>query len=156
MARDSFEVDDTKSAKFNAGVLMTERVNEIQRLINFCKNNPKAFNEDYQEWNFNLWFANIDTLYDEIDGFLSQKGIEDSKQQDFVLRLRKKIREIIEKYPIMRKIRKDPLKPPTEDINEEHWKVLKKAFEYYERIVRRYGLKYKILAATIEDDLDEI
>lgn len=156
MERVSFEVDNTKSAKFNAGVLMTERVNEIQRLINFCKTNPKAFNEDYQEWHFNLWLVNIDTLYDEIDGFLSQTGIDNSKQQNFVLNLRKKIREMIEKYPIMRRIRKDPSKPPTEEINHENWKVLKKAFEYYERIVRRYGLKYKILAATIEDDLDEI
>ena len=144
MAEEDYQIDETKSAKFNAGVLQTQRVNKILDLLNFCKNNPLAFNIDYNDWNFNLIQSSIGNLYDEIDGFL------DDKERKLCIDMLHKITEIVEKYPLLENQRKAASGSNTKVPNADNWKILKRAFEHAERIIKRYGIKYQVIAATID------
>jgi len=144
---EEYNFDEGKSAKFNAGVLQTERINEILKTLNFCKINPMAFNSDYIDWNFNIQLRCIYSLYLEIDSYMKK---EEGKK---CIQIYEKIEELIEKYPLLEEKRQ--FNKPVEKIpNQTNWKILKKAFDNFERTVKKYGVKYQILSATIDEDLE--
>lgn len=127
--------EEIKSSKFNAGVLQTVRIDKILDLLNFCKINPIAWNEDQLDWNYNVWMGCVENLYGEVEGFLSKL------ESDGILTIKLKIDEMIKTYPI-----RENYKKPNQ-INVSNFEVIKKAISYYERVVKRYGVKYKLLAA---------
>ena len=129
------EYEEIQSSKFNAGILGTQRVNEILVLLNQCKMNPLAWNLEQSDWNYNLILRCIENLYGEVEGFLNDK--ETQKAIDINL----KIKELMEEYPI-----KDNIKKPNL-YNQKSYEILMKAFGYYERIIKRYGTKYKLLVS---------
>ena len=128
---------DQKDSKFNAGILQTKRLHDILVLLNFCKANPLAINMDYNDWNYNIWFKQIKTLHDEIDAWIVQKEREE------LLAYRKKISELMKKYPVHETIKKQFSKE--QKVNEANWKLIEEGLEKFERRVKHYGLKYKLL-----------
>ena len=148
MGYDEYAVDEGKSAKFNAGVLQTQRINKILDLINFCKNNPLAFNMDQNDWNFNIILRCVNNLFDEIEGFMKR---DESK---ICVQIKERINKLIIDYPIIDNIKRSPYGNPEKQINESNWRILQKALDHYERLVRRYGIKYQILSATKDDFLE--
>lgn len=147
---EEYNIDSGKSAKFNAGILATMRINKILDLLNFSKYNPLAYNSDYNEWNFNLQIRSINNLYDEIECYM------DKDERNSCVLISDKIDELILKYPILESKKLSPTDQPKKIPNESHWRIIKKAIERYERLIKRYGIKYQVLSATSDDDMDEL
>jgi len=143
---DEYEIADGKSAKFNAGVLMTQRLNKVIDLINYCRLTPEAYHNDYSNYCINLWFNGLKTLYDECDGWV------DEEERAVCHRWRKALEEAFKKFPIIEQKRREGKLTPIP--NDENFTKLKLALEIFEREVRRLGIKYEILAASIDHDLD--
>ena len=148
MGNDYDDIEDSKNAKFNAGVLGTQRVNETLKLINFCKSNPLAYNADYCDWNFIIWFRNIIILYGEIDGFLS------FEERDACFKMKEKILYLMKKYPIRETKRIGSPNNIQTAINEGNWDIIMKAIETYELVVKRYGVDHSIIASISDSGLE--
>lgn len=124
------------TAKYNAGVLGTERLDKTLTLLNFSKINPTAWNNDHMEYNFLLTVQCINVIYHEIDSYVSDT------ERELCLKIAEKIDELVEKYPIYERSKKP---------NLENWKRIKKAIDYYERKVKQLAFKYHIISAPKEE-----
>ena len=144
---DGFE--ETKSAKFNAGVLSTKRIDKLLDTMNSCKHSLSAWNLVFQDWNYNIWFNNIDSLFDEIEGFLNEEESKKCIKFSFL------IDKMMSEFPIHSQESKHPEQQQVKyRLNKENLTILKRALQKYERIVRRYGIKYQIITAVAEEDYD--
>lgn len=143
-AYDYTDIEDKTSSKYNAGILQTIRINDALKLINFCKVNPLAWNEEYCDWGYNLLWRSINNLYEEIDAFL------DKEERKNCLILREKIEAMLKKYPIL--INKRKLNKVEKIPDEKRWEFIRMAMEHYERIVRRLGVNHDVISSIKEDD----
>jgi IS1 family transposase len=139
---------DGNGSKFNAGIYQTQRVHTILMEINRCKTKPEAFNMEYQDWNYSIWFNSIDALFDELEGWLKD---EESKE---CTDASKTIQDCMESNKIHDVITNLSSKGGQLGINRERLLSFKRALRGYERFVRRLGIKYKIIAVTADSDMD--
>ena len=84
-----------KTSSWNAAAFKMKRLHEIMSSMNELDNNLVAWNEEKQNYNFNLKLAKCENLYQEVESKLTDKERKDV--EDF----RKAIKKFIETYPIM-------------------------------------------------------
>jgi len=137
-------------SKFNAGILTTIRVNDVLKEINFAKTHFIAFNLDYQDFNYNVYLDCVDSLFVEISGWLKQDEI---KKCDAYGKI---IREYMINNPIHEG--RTPTNPNKIEMQPDVVVAtkVKQLLATYEMYVRKLGIKYSIIAATKDDDDDEL
>ena len=119
--------------KYNDGWLQILRINEIKRLVNFAKLNPKSFNAQYGMWNFELWFNNLTVMLDEVWFKLKEEERNDIN----------KIKDLIQKYINDGQViqSKKQATFPYRDIsviNQNNWSELLKLLSIYDHEVRDF------------------
>jgi hypothetical protein len=128
-----YNEEDIKAAKFNAGQLQTIRINEILDLLNFCHRNAIAWNTEYLTWNYNLIYECINNLYGEVEGFLTDS------ESKMCMEVKEKVKKFMQDFPIK------PNKRNPELSNNANLDAILKVLGYYERVIKRYGVKYKLI-----------
>lgn len=118
-------------AKFNAGYHKVNRLHEIKQLVNFCKLNPKAFNSDYGEFNFKLWFNSLNNFLFEI---IAKLKVEEKND---CLDLKKAIEVCEKKFPIQNEVNNFGENKMCWD--EGNWKIFKAYYEKYEEKLNHYA-----------------
>ena len=141
------EFGDVKGSKFNAGFLQTQRVHELLNIINHCKIKLDAFNADYQDWNYFVYLNSINSLFDEIEGWMDENESKECTGMSNELERTMEDNKIHDVITIASK--KGAL-----GINKSILFAFKKGLRTYERKVRRLGIKYKVIAVTADDDMD--
>jgi len=132
------ETTDPISAKFNSGLLQTQRIDKILSHLNFCKNNPLATDSDLMEYNYKLWFNELGNLHDEIDAYM-----DDIERKDCI-----RFRQVIEDYIRDVQVYTNPRNPNCFD--SKGWRKIKGALELYERFLKRAGFRHQILNSQKE------
>jgi hypothetical protein len=124
--------EDIKVSKFNPAQLKMFRLHDYNKLINYCKINPKIINLEYAEYNYMIWLRTINVLYGEIRPLMKEKEIKEIES----------IKDAIEtnmlKFPVLR-IRKTSTGKTTTDFKDEVWNIYKSWFELYENKVKEYA-----------------
>lgn len=145
---EDYDVDEDKTAKFNAGVLQTKRIDNLLTTINFCKNNPSSINGDYMEYNYIIWFNNVNSLFDEVDGWCNDD------EEDDIVKDGTKIDKLIDEHPVWED--KKPTRPEKKEkeLNKIKLKIIVNTLRNYERKVRKLGIKYQVIAATADSEFD--
>lgn len=125
--------DVGKTSMFNAGLLQTKRIGDLQERINTVSLNPLAWNQEYQVYNYEVWLTCVDSLLQEVSAKLGDK---ERLQGEFV---RDKIYFFLEVNPVYKSKKKLGSKTSTETkLNKSAWKVLFKALTIYEKLIRKF------------------
>lgn len=138
----NYEVDDSKTAKFNAGIAQTLRIHDILKVIDSCRANPKAWFDDYMDYAYNVWIRKVTSLYKEFFTFM------DDNERLECISYKKAIEEALKKYPIMELKHTHSPNHSSMVPNGNILDAIIKHIEEYDSLVRDYGAKYKILTTT--------
>ena len=143
MVFDNYSQNKVPSAKKN----QAERIHDVMRIINYCRMNPRAFNTDYNEFNWRLWFNGENILYGEVD----PTKIEEKEREGY-LKWRYKMEDLLEKFPINATIKgQDKNK---EVYNKENLILFVRALEMFHEVVNK--IVYKHLSEVIFGDTDDV
>jgi hypothetical protein len=72
--------EDGNSSKFNAGMLLIQRIHKELDKVNDFKDNPAAWNEQRGDWNYNLIFRGITKFYTETQSKFGPKEKEECEK----------------------------------------------------------------------------
>jgi len=87
--------DYGKKSVFNAGVAQTERIDNLQKAINYARFNPTFYNMDIGKFNYEILVASNDGLLAEVWSKLS------TKERIVGERIRKAVTEYLEQNKII-------------------------------------------------------
>lgn len=141
-------VDLGKSAKFNGGILQTERVHLINDELNKAEQDSPTFILERNDWNFNITMNNAYNLYKECKSKLS--GPERAECNA----MRDALKRFLAEHPVIEKRRSINTTSSKIHINQLNWKIFKKALEAYEEKVRVLADDHGV-GAPASDGYDE-
>lgn len=134
------DYEEIPLSKFNSGVIQSIRIGKITDLINHAKSNPLAYNITLIDYNFNIWFRSVSSLYDEIDCYIKK---DDSRSS--LIKARKMIQDMMKNYPVLEDINRNGRIKQV--VNNKNWEKIRDAIEFYELKVKDMGLKYQVTGA---------
>jgi hypothetical protein len=88
--------ENGRKSLFNAGVAMTERIDELQRTFNMARFNPLLFNIQFSRFNYEIMISSQDGLLDECWAKLSTKEREKGDK------IKKLINEFVQRNKIIK------------------------------------------------------
>lgn len=131
-------MDEGVNSQFNAGVLQMQRLHQLQDRINTANMNLLAFNEDFQVYNFELYFYSLKSLMQEGLPKFSKKETEE------VLNYVNTIEEALLKYPVFQEKKNLQNNKPYLHHNKKYWDTHKKMLLKFESLIRLYLDKHKL------------
>jgi hypothetical protein len=137
--------DEGVTAKYNAGVLQTQRLNDLLNKVNESNINLLSFNEEYGVWNFELNFRCNKQLLQEVMSKLSNK-----EREDAIVR-RDLIEGLLLKYPILIQINNLRSKNGKPKFSI-YWDIHKKYLSDFESQVRTLLDKHGLINPEIDDE----
>jgi len=140
MEGDIFERGDV--SKFNPAMHKMNRIHLLCQTINDSKLNLEAWNMEWNDFNFNVYFKSLVILYQEVFSKFNETEREDCEK------LRKPIEHFMNKYPIKEKLNNGKYTP----IDKERLRIFKKYIEDYEEKVKDYQDLHGLDTPNMEDD----
>ncbi len=135
-----------KLSMFNAGLLQTKRIAELQEKMNHVSLNPTAFNYEFDVYNFSIWKTCIDTLLQEILPKL------DKEEYKLGHKVRDHVWRFMETHPIFETRKKIQSGKTHVVFHEYNWKVLNTVLTLYERTVRKFLDDHNFNSPGADDD----
>jgi len=133
------EYEDKKS-KFNAGVLLTSRLHELQATINMCRYNPMAPNLQTGRFNYEVMISALDSLLNECWAKLSPT------EQKEGYRMQNLINKFVKFRPPITTANKE-LK-----VNNKNHEDLMKLLDLYEKMIKTFLDTHDLNAPNREED----
>lgn len=133
-------MEEGKYSKFNAGVALTERLDQLQRAINASRFNPIAMNLEVGTPNYEVWLNANDALLDECWAKLHDKEKKEGK------RISKLIRDYIHKCPPLVNT-KDGTR-----INQDNFSKMMSMLDLYTKKIKIYLDEHKLNSPNIDED----
>lgn len=131
-------------SKFNEASFQMLRGHTIQDLMNRCKLNLKAWNEEYSEWNYNIVFLLLNNLFSETSGKLGDTELKTGKN------FKRAIENFIQRHPIQKKVRR--LNHTSSIVDTKALNVLSHFLFEYELLIREFRETHGFSSPNIEDD----
>ena len=129
-------------SKFNPAQHKMNRLNELSRIINESKLSLHSYNNEFNDWNYNLYFLAVTSLYEEV--FV--KFSEEEKISCDVIRVA--IEMMKNKYPIQ----EDSKKRRWTAINVDRFKIFISWIRKYEEKVKELQDEHGLDTPNQEDD----
>jgi len=124
--------DEGKISKYNPAWLKMDRLHNINDTINRCWLNPLAYNQNLQQFNFEIILSCIFRLYQESQAKFNER------ERKKILAMGKGIELTLQKNPVYeQRTRKTMPHTKYVEINHGNWKVIKKWIDIYESEVKR-------------------
>ena len=141
-----YDSQDSSKSQFNAGVAHVERIDALQRAINFCKMNPLARNIETGTFNFEVMVASADCLVAEgWEKFSPDERLTVERWDNY-------IKSFLRVKPLLRVSRTGELV-----INHKNYQQFLKDFAVYERILKEYyGIHELNSPSKNREDDDEL
>lgn len=133
--------DDFNVSKYNPAALKMSRLNDIGKLINEVKLSPLSYNQEYADFNFNIWIRCVNNLLGEIEA----KFTEDESKE--CLKIKKAIETFMKKNLIAERNNKGEFR-----IDQVHFEIIKKHIEMYEYKVKHYQDVHGLDTPNMDDD----
>lgn len=116
--------------QFNEGILQANRIGKVQDNINSIRINLKAFNLEYNEYNYVIWFNHLKSLVSE-----NTKLDNDEKNELILLQDIIKLRLLL--FPPHKSIIKINDKQQHTRFNLQNWLIIEDLLEKFERYARK-------------------
>lgn len=129
-------------SKFNPAQHKMNRLNELSRIINETKLSLKSWNNEFNDWNYNLYFLAVTSLYEEV--FV--KFSEEEKMSCDVLRIAIEAMKV--KYPIQERGKKNKWT----GLDSRRFNIFMKWMRKYEEIVKELQDEHGLDTPNQEDD----
>lgn len=138
------EEDDIIS-KFNEGQFQMLRGHNIQDLLNKCKLNLRAWNEEFQEHNYKIVLILLNNLFAETSSKLRPEEL--TKGRDFKLALE----GFLDKHPIHRQVKK--ARGFVVGFDKKSFDIFNKEIFNYELLIRHLREKHGFSSPQLVEGL---
>ena len=152
MAYDNNEDGGGKLSMFNAGLLQTKRIADLQERMNHVSLNPTAYNYEFDVYNYQIWKTCIDTLLQEILPKLSTSTKKEIGEKEIGEKVRDHVWKFMESHPIFETRKKIQSGKTHVIFHEYNWKVLNTVLTLYERTVRKFLDDHNFNSPGADDD----
>jgi hypothetical protein len=127
----------SSNVKYNAGYFHTQRIHEIQSMINICKINPTTYNQDYNSWNYEIWLNCLNALLDEIWSNLDDDDDDEKSEIKQANKVRKGVLGPIRKLSIVQPKNVDSFSnKKVLVINNEEWYKIYDLLMMYDNYIK--------------------
>ena len=133
--------EENKQSKFNPGVALAERIDNLQKAINASRFNPLARNEEVGRYNYEIMISSLDGLFNEAWGKL--------KPDEKVLgeRIQLLIKEFLKMNPII-VFNNNQLR-----INKKNYESFLDILNLYERTIKEFLEAHALSSPNIDTRL---
>jgi|TARA_R100000687_G_C6387165_1_gene135533 uncharacterized protein (DUF4415 family) len=126
------ESSEPKISAFNSAAFKMQRLHKILDLLNDLDANITAYNEEYQEYNYNIKFSKCENLYQEVESKLT------SKEKIKIETLRRYISNFMEENQVFKVVKNKTYPYSSKKVlNAGILRILKDLLSKYESECRR-------------------
>jgi hypothetical protein len=134
------EDDEGKKSKFNSGVALAERLDQLQRALNSSRYNFLCQNPEVGKWNYEIFVTSLDGCLSEAWAKMTEKEKVDAD------RIQSLVHSFTEYNPIILNSNNEIR------IHKENYRKFLELVKIYEKKVKIYLDKHNLNAPDSEDD----
>ena len=132
---------------FNEAGFIIQRLHRLQDRINMVRTNPLLFNPELNCYNYQVWFADLSSLLNEVWGKLT-----DDEQKEFELQ-RKTIRQALNTLPIHKTINNAEKNISVLKVDNATWTLIEDSLDSLEKKIRNAMDKHGLGNPDMEGEL---
>jgi hypothetical protein len=142
------DTDYSSKSLFNEAGFIIQRLDVLQKRISFiCRPNPLMFNNEFNCYNYQVWFSDLSSLLNEVWGKLTddeQKEIEAHRQI---------IKKSLKMLPIHKVVRNADNNIQILKVDETQWSLLEDNLDLLEKRIRDAMDKHGLGNPDMEGDM---